>query len=143
MDSAQLSSKQDKRSVLLLEVDVLLRNEVAAYLRHCGYGVIETANAGEALRILESDLPVHVAFLDLDAPSSKTGFDLAQWIRKSRPEIRVILSSGTKRTAKAAENLCEHGPLLTKPYDYQILEGHLRRLLAVKAPPGRTPALAR
>jgi hypothetical protein len=51
-------------------------------------------------------------------------------VRRERPWLKVILTSGAARTAKAAGDLCEHGPVLAKPYDRAELERHIRALLA-------------
>ena len=103
---------------------------VAAYLRDCGYQVTETDGATEARRVLEAGAPAHVAFIDLDAQGEFDGFGLAQWLRAERPDIRVLLTSGVRRTAETAGDLCEHGPHLAKPYDHRELESRIRRLLA-------------
>ena len=52
---------------------------------------------------------------------------------KGRREIsglKIILTSGAARTAKEAGHLCEHGPILAKPYDHGDLERKIRALLA-------------
>lgn len=103
---------------------------LADYLRECGYTVVETSDALEAITVLEADVPVDVAFADIAMPASLDGFALAQWIRRERPGIKVILTSGVARSAKAAGELCEHGPMLAKPYEHADLERRIRALLA-------------
>lgn len=103
---------------------------VAAYLRECGYRVIETDGPGEARAVLQAGAAPDVAFIDLDARGEIDGFGLAHWIRTERPEIRVLLTSGAGRTAETAGDLCEHGPHLAKPYDHRELASQIRRLLA-------------
>jgi CheY-like chemotaxis protein len=132
---ADANGPNRKSAILLVDGDVLLRTEVAAYLRECGFRVIETASMDEAVRVMDSGLRVEIAFVDPEAPSSNEGFNLARWIRKAYPHVRIVLSSSVRRTAKEAESPCEDGPLLSRSYDYQILERHLRRLLAHRALP--------
>jgi len=103
---------------------------VAGYLRQCGYQVTETDGAVEARRVLLAGAAVQVAFIDLDAGGEFDGFGLAQWIRAERPEVKVLLTSGARRTAETAGDLCEQGPHLAKPYDHRELESQIRRLLA-------------
>lgn len=103
---------------------------LADYLRECGYTVVETSDADEAITVLEADVPVDIAFSDIAMPASLDGFGLAQWIRRERPGIKVILTSGVARSAKAAGELCEHGPMLAKPYEHADLERRIRALLA-------------
>jgi CheY-like chemotaxis protein len=110
--------------ILVVEDDVLVRNMVAAYLRECGYDVIEASGADEAIRVLQADVKVDIVFSDVNMPG------LAQWVRRERPWLRVILTSGAARTAKEAGDLCEQGPVLAKPYDHAELERNIRRLLA-------------
>ena len=58
------------------------------------------------------------------------GFSLAHWIRKARPDLKVLLTSGVRRAAETAGDLCEEGPHLAKPYAHRDLESQIRRLLA-------------
>ena len=117
-------------TILVVEDDVLVRNLVAAYLRECGFDVLEANGADEAVRVLQADVPVDIVFSDIQMPGSMDGFGLAQWVRRERPWLKVILTSGAARTAKEAGDLCEHGPVLAKPYDHAELERHIRALLA-------------
>jgi DNA-binding response OmpR family regulator len=116
--------------ILLVEASALTRMAVASYLRECGYQVTETDGAAEARRVLEAGFAVQVAFIDLDSGGELDGFGLAQWIRAEHPEVKVLLTSGVRRTAETAGDLCEHGPHLAKPYEHRELERQIRRLLA-------------
>jgi CheY-like chemotaxis protein len=116
--------------ILLVEASARTRMAVAGYLRDCGYQVAETADGAEARRLLQSGTVPDVAMIDLDADDEVGGFSLAQWIRAERPEVKVLLTSGVRRTARTAGDLCEEGPHLAKPYDHRDLESRIRRLLA-------------
>jgi DNA-binding NtrC family response regulator len=117
-------------TVLVVESDVIIRTAVSAYLRECGFRVVEASSADEAMRVLEADIAVGVVFTEVDVPGAVGGFGLARWLRRERPGVEVILSSGIKRRAAKAGELCEQGPVFTKPYDHRDLERHIRRLLA-------------
>ena len=117
-------------TILIVEDEVLVRALVASYLRECGFDVVEAANADEAIRVLEAGMRVDIVFSDVNMPGSMDGFGLAQWLRRERPGLKIILTSGAARTAKEAGELCEHGPLLAKPYDHAELARHIRALLA-------------
>ena len=116
--------------ILLVEASALTRMAVASYLRDCGYQAAETDGAAEARRLLQAGAAPQVAFIDLDIKDELGGFGLAQWIRAERPDVKVLLTSGVRRTAETAGDLCEHGPHLAKPYDHRDLESQIRRLLA-------------
>jgi len=117
-------------TVLVVEDDVLVRTVVAAYLRECGFEVVEAGSADEAIRVIEAGLQIDIVFSDVNMPGSLDGFGLAQWLRRERPGLRIILTSGAARTAKEAGDLCESGPILAKPYDHADLLRQIRALLA-------------
>jgi CheY-like chemotaxis protein len=117
-------------TVLLVEPNALKRMAIAGYLRHCGYSVVETDGPDEARRVLESGAKADIAFIDLDSHEETDGFGLAQWIRKRRPDVKILLTSGVRRAAETAGDLCEEGPHLAKPYEHRDLEAQIRRLLA-------------
>ena len=114
-------------TILVVEDDVLVRNLAAAYLRDGGFAVIEANSADEAIRVLQADVKVDIVFSDVNMPGSMDGVGLAQWVRRERPWLKVILTSGAARTAKEAGDHC---PILAKPYDHGELERRIRSLLA-------------
>jgi CheY-like chemotaxis protein len=129
-DATSNSAGKPPPTVLIVVDEVLVRMAVSNYLRECGYNVVETGDAQEAIEVMTSDVAVDIAFSDIAMPGKLDGFGLAQWIRRERPDIKVVLSSGVARSAKAAGELCEHGPALAKPYDHADLERRIRALLA-------------
>jgi len=120
----------ETETILIVEDEVLVRFDVAEYLRTCGYRVIEAANAAEAIALFESGQHVDLIFSDVQLPGDMDGFALARWARSHRPDIKVILTSGVARSAQIAGELCEDGPLETKPYDPQHLLRRIRAALA-------------
>jgi CheY-like chemotaxis protein len=117
-------------TIMLVEASALKRMAIAAYLRECGYTVVETDGGDEARRLLDSGAKADVAFIDLDTRGENDGFGLAHWIRKQRPDVKILLTSGVRRAAETAGDLCEQGPHLAKPYEHRDLEAQIRRLLA-------------
>jgi CheY-like chemotaxis protein len=115
-------------AVLVIADEVLARMAVSGYLRECGYSVVEASDAAQAREVLEADVTIDIAFADLASPNSPESFALAQWIRRERPAIKIILTSGLAPTARAAGELCEHGPMLEKPYHPAELERRIREL---------------
>jgi DNA-binding response OmpR family regulator len=120
--------------ILVVEDEVLVRLPLADYLRECGFKVLEAANADEALQVLTaSDEPIDVVFSDVEMPGQMDGFGLARWVRANRPQTKVMLTSGHTRSAKLAAELCESGPLVTKPYDYSFVLDRIKKLFARSA----------
>ena len=117
--------------VLVVEDEVLVRYVICDYLRECGYKVIEAANGDEALEVLNgAHVGVDVILSGVQTPGSMDGFALARWVRANRSDIGVILAGTLSRAADAAAELCEQGPMLSKPYEPQAVVDRIKRLLA-------------
>jgi|SRR5687768_16039188 DNA-binding response OmpR family regulator len=118
-------------TVLVVDNEILERLAVCAYLRECGFRVIEAANSDEALIALQQPkLNIDIVLSDVDMPGSLDGFGLARWLRAHKPGLPIILAATPGRATDVAGDLCEDGPLLAKPYDPQILLDQIRRTLA-------------
>ena len=79
MNSSGEQATKAGETVLVVEDEVLLRLSIAAYLRDCGYKVIEAADADEAVLVLkQSELDIAVLFTDIEMPGAMVGFGLAE-----------------------------------------------------------------
>jgi hypothetical protein len=47
-------------------------------------------------------------FSDANMPGRLDGFGLAQWLRRERPGVKIVLTSGAAQGAKGASDLCAH-----------------------------------
>jgi CheY-like chemotaxis protein len=126
------ASAAPDHNLLVVDGEVLSRLVIAEYLRECGYRVHEAADAAEAMAVLGSpDVAIDLVLCDVLMPDgSIDGFGLARWIREHHPEVKVVLSSRAARSADIAGELCESGPLMTKPYDPQHAVSRIKQLLA-------------
>jgi DNA-binding response OmpR family regulator len=119
--------------VLILEPDIVVRSEIADYLRDCGYMVIEAATGDEAMLVLNaSGMQIAVLLADATAPGTPDGFGLARWVRTNKGEIDVILTGTPEKAAKEAGELCDDGPALSKPYDPQVVLDRIKRMQAAR-----------
>lgn len=122
-------------TVLIVEDEVLIRMLIAGYLRDCGFKVIEAASGDEALQVLqEAEVAIDIVFSDVEMPGSVDGFGVAQWVRRNRPGVDVVLAASPSRAANAAADLCNSGPgsTIDKPYEPEAVLGEIRRLLAAR-----------
>jgi CheY-like chemotaxis protein len=117
-------------TVLVVDDEALVRLVIADYLRDCGYRVFEAGGPEDAVAILDADLRIDVVLTDLELPGRSSGLELARWIRKRHPQIKVILSSGLYSAAELAGELCEAGPPIMKPYDSATVVQRIRGLMA-------------
>jgi DNA-binding NtrC family response regulator len=115
-------------TILVVEDEVLIRLAVCDHLRQVGYRVIEGSNAEEAQRVFRAGEPIEVLFSDIDLGSGMDGVALAEWVRAEYPAVRILLASGVARGGEPTSGLSD-GPFFDKPYSYESLEEHIRRLL--------------
>ena len=125
------TTSENVKTLLVIDDDILARYQICAYLRECEFKVIEAVNAEEALTLTEPALKVDAVMSDVDLSGSIDGFALAQWMRREKPGLPIILTATPARAAQAAAAY-EVGPLLAKPYDPQILLDRIRRNLSQK-----------
>jgi CheY-like chemotaxis protein len=125
-------------TVMVVDAEVLERMTISAYLRDCGYRVVEAAGADEALAVLgQADLPLAAVLAHVVLPGPMDGFGLARWIREHHQGVQVLLAGTPVRAAEQAADLCAEGPDLARPYEPQAVVDRIRRLLAARreAPP--------
>jgi CheY-like chemotaxis protein len=129
--TADSASPPISPSILIVDGDIISRHVIADYLRHCGYGVVEAADTDEALVALgEATLAIDVILCDVSALGSRSGFELASWVRTNRPELEVRLAAGAETAAQSAAELCESGPHLKRPYELEAVVDYIKRLRA-------------
>ena len=110
--------------VLVVEDDALLRALTVDYLEDCDFSVLQAETAEEAIGLLRANRRIDVVFSDVQMPGSMDGVDLADWIGRELPRVKVLLTSG-----KVAHDEVGEWPLLAKPYRLGELEGQLRGFL--------------
>jgi CheY-like chemotaxis protein len=111
--------------VLVVEDD----DEVAALtvemINQLGYDTTRVASAHAALGALADRRSVDIVFSDIMMPGPMNGLELAQEIRRRRPNVPVLLTSGY---ADAARDTAETNQIRIIPKPYRIDE--LRDALA-------------
>ncbi|MDK2759356.1 MAG: hypothetical protein KYX66_21760, partial [Blastomonas fulva] len=121
----------DPPCLIVADPDVLSRNGLAEYLRHCGYKVFEAATSDEVIIALEEGATGFQAMLvDAELSGELNAFELRMWVKKHYPDVDIILAGNVDRAAKAAGHLCDDGPHLQRPYDPESVVAHIKRLLA-------------
>jgi two-component system, NtrC family, sensor kinase len=93
----------------------------AALLEHIGLVVRCSSNAQAGLELLaRGDWQPRLVVTDIVMPGASNGLTLARLLRKTRPEIAVILCTGVSQSASEA---AEDGfTILRKPYQPEELE---------------------
>lgn len=108
------SSGNRHQVVLIVEDEALILMGASDIIRDAGFGVVEAANADEAIAILETRLDITIVFTDIQMPGSMDGLKLAAAIRHRWPPIKIIATSGNVKVG--LRDLPEGGQFLQKPY---------------------------
>lgn len=127
---------QDRRvpggheTILVVEDDVLILQQVTAQLRGLGYQVITASEGGPALAVLRERSDVDLLFTDVVLPGGMNGKQIADAAKDIRPKLRVLYTSGYSENA-----IVHHGrldsdvELLGKPYRRSELAAKIRKVL--------------
>jgi len=117
-------------TILLVEDESGIRELAAEFLRRLGYMVLHGMDGDEALRIAEGheDL-IHLLVTDMAMPNVG-GKELAQRLRKVRPEIKVLFMSGyPDHPALVDGDGGGQTTVLQKPFSLDTLAQQVRTLL--------------
>lgn len=118
--------------VLVVEDEERVRRLAARYLRDLGYQVLEVECADRAVELLAEGERIGILFSDIFMPGEMDGLDLAHWVRRERPEIAVLLTSGFTELNKSQPTRDLQGlPLLSKPYSREQLMEAIEALRAL------------
>ncbi|AGK58533.1 response regulator receiver protein [Hyphomicrobium denitrificans 1NES1] len=96
MADAALAKKRGgspKARILLVEDEILIRLAMADDLRRAGFTVVEASNADEALSVLNTTPDIALVVTDIRMPGRIDGVELANWIRRHAPRIKVAIAS--------------------------------------------------
>ncbi len=115
-----------KPTVLVVEDDVLVRFSAAEALRAAGLAVVEAATGDEALAVLGSSATIDLVFTDIQMPGSTDGLALAEIVRKTRPSVKIIVTSGHAPTWPS-RGLAD--VFIGKPYALDRLVARIKGLL--------------
>lgn len=128
----------EPQCLIVADADVLIRNALAEYLRHCGYKVFEAATSDEVVVALEEGaLTIDALLADAELSGRYNAFELRIWVREHHPDVEVVLAGSVDSASRAAGQLCDEGPHLQRPYDPDAVATHIKRLLAAVRRPGR------
>lgn len=115
-------------ALLLVEDDALVRLTVAMMLEDLGFAVLEAGTGEAALRRLDAGLDADILVTDINLGPGINGFELAERVRASQPELPVVFVTG--RTAALQGRSPRTGEAyVPKPFDGETLARMVRSLL--------------
>lgn len=122
------STSTSRLNVLLVEADVIVRFALAQHLRGCGHTVIEVISGAEARAVLVAGPEADVVLADAQLAGDDNGFALAQWVRRHRKSMDVILSGTLAHKVQVACEFCVDGDIADQ--DAQALTSRIQAMIA-------------
>ncbi len=119
--------KQLPREALVVEDEPMTRMVAADAISDVGVKVYEASDAGEALHILGEHPKVGLLFTDIELPGDTDGLELAEEVHYARPDVELIVTSGTNHIADS--DLPDHGTFVSKPYRTEHLQNIVKKKL--------------
>ncbi|MGA9342924.1 MAG: ATP-binding protein, partial [Rhodanobacteraceae bacterium] len=117
-------------AILVVEDEPEVRAIALKFLQSLGYATYEAANAETALELLASHADIELLFSDIVLGSGMTGFDLAREVKRLRPDLPALLTSGYEHAWSAhPENEVGEIEVLRKPYRREQLAVAVRNAL--------------
>lgn len=142
LNAAPRTDEQDARFItgqgemlLLVEDHEQVLEVSAERLRLLGYNVLVARNGREGIQALHLNNLIKLVVSDIVVPGGVSGYDLAEWARRHRPDVSVVLVSGNLGTGASLSHKGGYRILL-KPYSFTVLAKALRD--AVNQPAGNS-----
>jgi len=116
-------------TILLVEDEETVRRVTTRLLQRLGYAVIPARDAQEAMAIIAAgEQRLDLVFTDVVMPGL-TGIQMAELIRETRPDLKILFSSGyTSRELGRAPGAPPE-PFLPKPFSLEELSGKVKEVL--------------
>jgi two-component system cell cycle sensor histidine kinase/response regulator CckA len=115
--------------VLLVEDDEQVRSIAHEILKLHGYRVLSAATPHEALDLSAGFRePIHLVITDVVMPQMN-GRELAQRLRRARPNLQVLYMSGYAEKAFDEADALANAAFLQKPITPDLLAHNVRRVL--------------
>lgn len=87
-------ARLDLPRILVVEDEFIIRLHISDYLRDFGYTVSEASSGDEALVILAAGADFDIVYTDVRMPGRTDGLALLDFIRRTRPGVVVVVTSG-------------------------------------------------
>jgi CheY-like chemotaxis protein len=127
-DKAETGNEGKERpKILVVEDDPVSRMLITYSLKKHGFDTVEAHHGADAIRVLQETPAVDLVFTDVCLPGNIDGVAVVRWIYAHRPELPVVLGTGTALGRKQSMLLKQHRTFL-KPYRIPELVAHIRAL---------------
>jgi PAS domain S-box-containing protein len=136
--AAEKAGPEDKvrgghETILVVEDEPVLRELARMILKDYEYQVLEAATGQEALQVWHKHKgQIDLLLTDMVMPEGMTGRELADKLRREKPALKVIYTSGYSSDVMGHENATRDIKFLQKPYPPPELAQLVRECLDVR-----------
>jgi PAS domain S-box-containing protein len=128
VDAIPVGSSQ---CVLVVEDDDKVRRLSIRQINELGFRTEEASSGEKALEILQNPNDIKIVFSVIVMPGIVSGYNLAEWIKTERPDIKVLLTSDLAGDQMDTQENNESGmSVLQKPYRQEDLARQLKLFTA-------------
>ena len=111
-----------EETILLVEDDAALREVTRELLRKNGYQVFTADSDSQTLQVWERfGHQIDLLLTDMLIPHRATGLDLAKKLKREKPALKVVITSGFGREIGDRDPAFESAAFLQKPYTPEAL----------------------
>jgi PAS domain S-box-containing protein len=127
----EVPAQGGSEAILLVEDEPAVRQFMVLTLKRLGYRVIEASHGQEALKHwVQHSREVDLLLTDVVMPEGLGGFELADCLRKQKPDLRVVLMSGySAEMMSHGFSVPEGMAFLQKPFTPEGLAHAMRDVL--------------
>ena len=126
---SELPNGDAQEVILVVEDEPAVRQFSIEALTELGYGVLEADGASKALQLLDLHPEISMLFTDIVMPDVN-GARLADEVRRRRPGLRVLFTTGYTRNAIVHNGVLDAGvELIGKPFTIEELASKIREVL--------------
>jgi len=142
-ESTPAGATTGSEQILVVEDNDDVRRAVVDMLLGWGYRVTAAENPDAAVTILERESDFDLLFTDVVMPGTVSVADMITMVRRLRPRMAILLTSGYARDLIPAEYR-DVLPMIAKPYKSQDLSAKIRATLSARrsAAPAANPEAA-
>ena len=124
------SDRRGTESILVVDDRPEVAGLASAILEEQGYTVTVAHDAREALAALDGDASFDLLFTDLIMPGGVNGVVLAREVKRLRPRMKVLLTTGQAHiAAERGQDPADEFDVINKPYNREALVRRVRTVL--------------
>jgi len=118
-------------TVLVVEDREAVRHFAVRCLKNLTPNILQAENASAAMDLLHQHKDINLLFSDILMPGTMNGRELANRVKTSYPDIKILLTTASERESKTSRSTTgKNFPLLPKPYSQHDLLNAVNNLLS-------------